>query len=151
MPTVYDVPADLLIKKLADHLRRVPQVTPPSWSYYTKTGSHAERPPQDKDWWFTRSASLLRKIYLHGPIGLNDLQSVYGGRTSVGYSLAHHRDASGSVVRKALQQLEAAGFVSKQQGKGRVLTSKGTSLLDRFSNELFEELQKTKPYLSRYA
>lgn len=151
MPTVYDVPAEALIKKLVEHLRRVPQITPPSWSYYVKTGPHAERPPQDKDWWFTRSASLLRKIYLHGPIGMHDLESKYGGRTRVGYSLSHHRDASGSPIRKALQQLEAAGLVSKQQGKGRVLTAKGTSLLDRLSTELFEELEKTKPYLSRYA
>ncbi len=82
---------------------------------------------------------------------MNDLESKYGGRTRVGYSLSHHRDASGSPIRKALQQLEAAGFVSKQQGKGRVLTAKGTSLLDRLSTELFEELEKAKPYLSRYA
>lgn len=150
MPTVYDVPADALIKKAAEHLRRVPQVQPPPWSTYAATGSHAERLPQDRDWWFTRSASVLRKVYLHGPIGLTDLESMYGGRTRVGYRLAHHRDAGGSGIRKALQQLESAGYVAKQTGKGRVVTSKGASFLDRLSSEIFKEMVKANPPLARY-
>lgn len=150
MPTVHDVPADSLIKKTAEHLRRVPQIQPPAWATYAKTGSHAERLPQDKDWWFTRSASLLRRVYLHGPIGLSDLESMYGGRMRVGFGLAHHRDAGGSSVRKALQQLEAAGYVAKQPSRGRVVTSKGASLLDRLSSEIFKELVKASPPLARY-
>jgi small subunit ribosomal protein S19e len=151
MHTPYDVPADLLIKRLAEHLKKVPQIVPPLWSQYAKTGSHAERPPYDKDWWYIRCASLLRKIYIHGPIGLNDLRSEYGGRKKVGYALYHHRDAGGSAIRKPLQQLEQAGLVAKVRGKGRVLTGKGRSLLDRLSTEIFNELVKEKKELERYA
>ncbi|MEM3383252.1 MAG: 30S ribosomal protein S19e [Nitrososphaerales archaeon] len=152
MVNVHDVPQDLLIKRLAEELKRkYPQVSPPAWAIYVKTGSHAERPPQDKDWWYTRCASLLRKIYLHGPIGVSDLRIMYGGRKRVGYSLAHHRDSGGSAVRKALQQLEASGLITKLDRKGRILTSQGRALLDRLSTEIFEDLVKTNPSLARYS
>jgi len=152
MVTVHDVPQDLLINRVAEDLkRRYPQVSSPAWAIYVKTGSHAERQPQDRDWWYKRCASLLRKIYLHGPIGISDLRIMYGGRKSVGYSLAHHRDAGGSAIRKALHQLEASGLVLKLDKKGRILTSQGRALLDRFSTEILEELVKTNPSLARYS
>jgi len=150
MPTAYDVPQDILIRRLAEHLRTVAQISPPTWSPFVKTSSHAERPPQDRDWWHKRCASLLRKVYLHGPIGLSELEAAYGGRTSVGYSKAHHRDAGGVSIRKPLQQLEAAGFVTKKANNGRVLTSKGTSLVDKVSSEIFKGLAKEQPELARY-
>jgi small subunit ribosomal protein S19e len=150
MTTVYDVPQQQLIAKVADHLRRVSQVSPPNWSAYSKTGSHTQRQPTERDWWYTRCASLLRKIYVHGPIGLTQLESDYGGRKEIGYFVGHHRDAGGSAVRKAIQQLESAGFVAKQGKKGRILTGKAVSLLDRQSNEILKELASTRPELAKY-
>jgi len=151
MPTVYDVPQDRLIKRLSEHLRRVPQISPPPWAPFVKTGSHAERPPQDRDWWYTRCASLLRKLYIHGPLGLGDLESMYGGGKRVGYGGSRKRDAGGSIIRGALKQLEAAGLVAKQEGKGRVITPRGRSLLDRLSSEIFKELTASNPSLARYS
>ena len=151
MPTVYDVPANTLIKKITDNIKRISQVKPPLWAAFVKTGSHAERAPQDHDWWYTRTAALLRKIYVHGPIGLGDLESMYGGSKAVGYSFSHHRNGGGSNIRNIIHQLEAAGLVTKQDAKGRVLTSKGRSLLDRTSNEIFKEMIKDKPDLTRYS
>ena len=116
-----------------------------------KTGSHAERVPQNRDWWYVRCASLLRKVYIHGPVGLSDLKSAYGGRKKVGYSLAHHRDAAGSVIRKALQQLEGAGYVTKINGRGRVLTKEGMKRLDSLGKQIHKELIKISPGLKRYA
>jgi small subunit ribosomal protein S19e len=150
MVTAHDVPADRLIKRLAEHLKRVPQITPPRWAYYVKTGAHAERPPQDRDWWYVRAASLLRKLYFHGPLGVSDLRSMYGGRQRRGYKPAHHRDAGGAIIRKALQQLEEAGLVTKVEGEGRVLTPKGVSLVDRMSAEIFKELCEAQPALKKY-
>lgn len=150
MTTAFEVPQDLLISELADHLKRVSQVEQPLWTAFVKTGSHVERQPYEKDWWFTRCASLLRKIYVHGPIGLTQLESDYGGRKEVGYYPGHHRDAGGSAIRKAIQQLEAAGFVAKQGKQGRVLTGKGVSLVDKQATEILKELAKTRPELARY-
>lgn len=151
MPTAYDVPPELLLRRVADHLHRLPQVSPPSWTSYVKTGSHVTRPPQDQDWWYPRCASLLRKVYVHGPMGLADLESMYGGRKRVGYNPGHHRDGGGAAVRKALQQLEVAGLIAKHGTDGRVVTTRGRSLLDRFATEIFKELAKTEPALARYA
>jgi small subunit ribosomal protein S19e len=148
--TAFDVPQDVLISKLADHLRHVSQVTPPQWVTYVKTGSHAMRAPIEKDWWYMRCASLLRKIYIHGPIGMKQLEADYGGRKEVGYAVGHHRDAGGSAIRKGLQQLESAGFVAKQGRRGRILTSKGVSLIDRLSTEILKNMAKEQPILARY-
>jgi len=92
MAKAYDVPADLLINKLSEILKSE-DITPPNWIPFVKTGSHAQKPPQQSDWYYTRCASLLRKIYLHGPIGIQDLRTMYGGTKAVGYGGAHHRDA----------------------------------------------------------
>jgi len=151
MVKAYDIPADLFIEKLVEQLKKDSKIEPPSWTQYVKTGSHAERLPQDKDWWYVRCASLLRRVYIHGPIGLSDLKSMYGGRKKLGYSLAHHRDAGGSIIRKALQQLESAGYIAKVDGKGRVLTQEGMKKLDSLGKQIHKELVKISPELKRYA
>jgi small subunit ribosomal protein S19e len=151
MAKVYDVPADELIAKLAEQLRNDKKIVAPAWSPFVKTGSHAQRIPQNKDWWYVRCASLLRKTYLHGPLGVADLAVAYGGRKKVGYNLAHHRDAGGAIIRKALQQLEASGYVVKVNGKGRIISSEGMKKLDRLATELHKELIKAAPQLQRYA
>ena len=105
MAKIFDVPADNLISKLSEQLKKDKKINPPTWSSFVKTGTHAEKMPQNKDWWYTRCASLVRKVYLHGPIGISDLKSYYGGRKRIGYNLDHHKDAGGAIIRKALQQL----------------------------------------------
>lgn len=151
MVKAYDIPADLFIERLAEHLKKDSKIEPPSWAGFVKTGSHAERVPQNRDWWYVRCASLLRKVYIHGPVGLSDLKSVYGGRKKVGYAPAHHRDAGGAIIRKALQQLESSGYVTKAIGKGRVLTQDGMKKLDNLGKQIHKELIKISPELKRYA
>ncbi|MGD0330488.1 MAG: 30S ribosomal protein S19e [Nitrososphaeria archaeon] len=151
MTTAYEVPADLLIDKLVEHIKNnVAQVTPPEWAFYVKTGSHAERPPQDKNWWYKRAASLIRKIYLYGPIGIGDLRGMYGGAKTTGYAFKHHRDSGGAAVRKVVQQLESAGLVTKLEKRGRILTGKGRSVVDRTSKEILVEIAKNQPELKKY-
>ncbi|MEM4311314.1 MAG: 30S ribosomal protein S19e [Nitrososphaerales archaeon] len=149
MSSAYDVPADMLIKRLADYLKRVPYIVPPPWAEFVKTGSHTERPPQEKDWWAIRCASLLRKLYTHGPLGVDDLRSIYGGRKRRGYFPGHHRDAGGAIIRRALQQLEQAGFVKKTK-EGRILTDKGKNKVEEISSKIFDELGKENPALLKY-
>ena len=151
MAKVYDVPADELIAKLAEQLKSDNKISAPAWSPFVKTGPHAMRIPQNKDWWYTRCASLLRKVYLHGPLGVADLKVAYGGRKKVGYNLAHHKDSGGAIVRKALQQLEASGYIVKVQGKGRLISSEGMKKMDRLATEIHKELIKAAPQLQRYA
>jgi len=151
LPTPYDVPPSVLIERLAKHLKEeVDEINPPSWIPFAKTGIHTQRPPRNPDWWFTRCSSLLRKIYLKGPIGIERLRSEYGGRIDRGAKPEHARKGSGAIVRKALQQLQTAGLVKPLRNEGRVVTSEGRRLLDRLSTEIKNELEKTQPELKKY-
>lgn len=150
MAKIFDVPADNLISKLSEQLKKDKKINPPGWSSFVKTGTHAEKMPQNKDWWYTRCASLVRKVYLHGPIGISDLKSYYGGRKRIGYNLDHHKDAGGAIIRKALQQLESAGYIDKKS-KGRMISNEGMKRVDRLATEIFKEVCKENKNLDRYA
>jgi len=151
LPTPYDVPSSNLIKRLARYLKEnVDEIIPPTWSSLVKTGSHAARSPQDPDWWFIRCASLLRKVYVQGPIGISRLRSEYGGRTNRGPRPEHSRKGAGAIIRMNLQQLEAAGLVETLRSKGRVVTGEGKRLLDRLATEIKRELEKKHPELQKY-
>ena len=150
MVSVYDVPSSKLIGALAGQMKSLPGMQAPEWAQWVKTGSHAERPPENPDWWLTRAASIMRKLYLHGPVGLSDLARAYGGTKALHYNPKHHRDAGGSSIRKIMHQLETAELVSKTP-RGRVLSPKGRALLDKASKEIFATMSEGDKSLARYA
>ncbi|MBI3841121.1 MAG: 30S ribosomal protein S19e [Thaumarchaeota archaeon] len=149
MVNAHDVPSGKLIGALAEQMKALPVMKEPEWAQWVKTGSHAERPPTNSDWWFTRAASLMRKLYLHGPVGLTDLESAYGGTKALHYYPKHHRDAGGSSIRRLLKQLEQAELVAKTP-KGRVLSPKGVAMLDKTSRQLFTTMVEGNKPLARY-
>ena len=151
MITPYDVPASKLIEKLAKYLKdNVDEVTPPPWASIVKTGAHVQRQLQNPDWWHIRCASLLRKIYIHGPVGVEKLRAKYGGRKDPGVTPEHVAKAGGAIIRKALQQLEAAGLIETSKPHGRRVTREGRKLLQEITEELGEELVKELPELEKY-
>ena len=150
MAKAYDVPADLLINRLSETLKGE-EVTTPNWIPFVKTGARAVRPPHQSDWYYTRCASLLRKIYLHGPIGVQDLRTMYGGTKAVGYGGAHHRDAGGAIIRTAIHNLEKLGYLDKVEGKGRTISHEGMKKIDRISTEILNELVVKNPELKKYS
>ena len=151
MPTPKDVTPDLLIKKLADYMKNnIPETTPPQWAPYVKTGVQVERMPQDPDWWYVRSASVLRKIYLEGPIGVSRLTKEYGGRVKKKHHSEHFKSGSGAIVRNILKQLEKAKLVQTVNKQGRIVTDDGKGLLNRISKDAKSELEKTIPELQKY-
>jgi len=151
MTTADDVPADLLIEKLSTYIvENVKEVTPPGWTSYVKTGSHTERVPQRPDWWYIRSASLLRKLYFNSPVGVQRLRKEYGGRKRKGVFPAHFRKAGGSIIRDVLQQLEKAGLVDKVEKKGRSISRKGRGLLDAVSTQIKKDLDRDNPAMKAY-
>lgn len=149
MATVYDVPANILIERVAEKLKEMEQFKPPEWAKFVKTGAHKERSPEQPDWWYYRVASVFRKVYTDGPVGIERLRTAYGGRKNRGVKPEEFRKGSGSIVRKALQQLESAGFVAKTD-EGRVVTPQGRSFLDKISAEIKKELEKEIPALAKY-
>jgi small subunit ribosomal protein S19e len=152
MTTAYDVPADVLIGKLSAYMKEnIKEITPPEWIMHVKTGSHVERVPQVPDFWYVRTASILRKLYMSGsPVGVQRLRKEYGGRKRKGDAPAHHAPAGGSIIRLSLQQLEKAGLVDKVEKSGRVASKKGKSLLDAMSTQIKKDLAREKPELKAY-
>ena len=135
MVSVLEVPADKLIEKLKEELKKFENIKPPLWAKIVKSGRNKERPPEQDDFWFVRAASILRRLYIDGPVGVSRLRTYYGGRKERGVKPAKTYKASGSIIRKVLQQLEIEGLVSKEK-KGRILTPKGRSLIDKIVGEL---------------
>ena len=131
MTTVYDVNANALIDSLSESLKKNKNLQPPGWTRYVKTGAHKERPPQENDWWFKRLAAILRSVYVRYPIGVQRLRTKFGGRRKRGYKPKKHFKAGGKIIRTAIQILESEGLLTKVEKKGRVLTKKGVSMLDK--------------------
>ena len=139
MTTVYDVDAQELILKAAEELKKIPEIKAPAWAPFVKTGMHKERPPVNGEWWYIRTASVLRAIYRMGPIGVSKLRTKYGGKKNRGVKKEHFFKGSGNILRKSLQQLEKAGFVKfadKGVHKGRIITPKGKSFLDKIASQI---------------
>jgi small subunit ribosomal protein S19e len=151
MVTLYDVPAEEFIEELADRLDD--RLEAPEWVEFTKTGHDRELPPQQDDFWAVRAASLLRKVAIRGPVGVERLATEYGGTKggSNRYAVApaHHVSGSKNIIRTILSQLEEEDLLQIAQGEGRRTTADGDALLDEVALAVFESLDR--PELERYA
>ncbi len=150
MTTVYDVPPQQLIDLTAAKLREYEEIVPPEWAAQVKTGTHVETQPVQKDWWHVRTAAVLRKVYINGPIGTERLSAQFGGSRDRRAKPYKAVKGSRSIVRHALRQLEAAGLVQADKNRGRVVTPKGQSLLDNMAREVMKGLASEDPDLSKF-
>jgi small subunit ribosomal protein S19e len=145
-----DVPTSALLAKLAAELKSRGAVAPPPWAEFAKTGVHKQRAPVETDWWYMRSASVLRKIYLKGYIGIERLSAEYGGKRDRGSAPYHARTGSRSVLREIVQQLEKSGLVQPYKTLGRRVSASGQKLLDTVSRDLLRALAAERPALAKY-
>jgi small subunit ribosomal protein S19e len=150
MTTVFDVPAKELIDEVAKKLAQDDTFEIPEANLYSKTSVARENPPKNNDWWHIRCASVLRKIYIHNGIGIQLLRAEYGGRRDRGSKPNKAKLGSGTITRRAVQQLEQAGYVSKIKGKGRVMTAKGRSFMDNIAKDVLEHVKQRYPDLQNY-
>jgi len=151
MPTAYDVPPGLLVERLKDRLQKEGKVEPPEWARFSRTGVHTEKAPTQSDWWYRRVAAVLRKVYVHGPVGSARLAAEFGGRRDDGSAPYHPRRGSRSIAREAMQQLESLGYLSKSEKRGRVISAQGRKLLDGLATQILKDLAKDNPELAKYA
>lgn len=134
MASVKEVEAQKLIKKVAEKLKGMEQLKQPGWAAFVKTGVSRERVPQQEDWWYIRGASILRRIYVQNQ-GVSKLRKAYSGRKNYGHAPEHGARGSGKIIRTLLQQLETAGLLKTEKGKGRLITSEGQKFLDGVAKE----------------
>lgn len=151
MTSLYDVPAEELIEAVAEQL--ADDMQEPDWARFAKTGVGRELPPEQEDFWQVRAASLLRKVAIDGPVGVDRLETAYGGtkQGSTRYRVRPPQQSSGSgnIIRTILQQLEEADYIQTREGEGRDIAPDGQALLNKVAGELIQELDR--PELERYA
>ncbi|PIN94342.1 30S ribosomal protein S19e [Candidatus Pacearchaeota archaeon CG10_big_fil_rev_8_21_14_0_10_30_48] len=132
--SIYNLGHRELNNKLADALKKIPEITAPEWSFFVKSSVARERPPFEEDFWHKRAASILRQLYIQRDIGVNKLKARYGGRKNRGQRPSKYKKGSGKIIRLILQQAEKAGLVEKVEKRGRKLTEKGKSLIEGVAN-----------------
>ncbi|NYZ77716.1 30S ribosomal protein S19e [Candidatus Micrarchaeota archaeon] len=134
MVTAYDVETNRLIAKVAERLKDA-KIAKPAFVGLVKSGAHCSRPPEQDDFWYARCASILWQAYARTKVGTGRLRRHYGGRKRRGVRPERQMRAGGSTIRKAMQELEKAGFMAKEK-VGRSLTAKGRKLLDNAAKEV---------------
>tara|TARA_Y100000031_G_C8097375_1_gene327083 strand:+ start:250 stop:693 length:444 start_codon:yes stop_codon:yes gene_type:complete len=147
MTHILTVNPGTLNKQVAEELKKQKLVEPLEWSKFVKTGRSKERLPDSPDWWYDRSAAILRSIAKLGPVGTEKLKTKYGSKKNRGHKPEKFYKASGSIIRKILQQLEKSELikqVEKGVHKGRVLTPKGESFLDKMAVQIAKQERKDK-------
>ncbi len=136
--TVYDFDQQEYNLKLAEALKKIPEFKMPEWVEFVKSGSGKQRPIEDLDFWYKRSASVLKQIYKKGVIGVSRLRTKYGNKKNRGAKPAIFVRASGKILRTILQQADKAGLTElvkdtkglKKRKPGRVLTKKGKEFME---------------------
>lgn len=134
MADIFEVDTAELIARTAASLKQS-GVERPKYIEYVKSGAGRERQPTSPDFYYTRCASILRQVYMNGPIGVSKLRERYGNRKKHLVAKHHHVRAGGSIIKDAFDALEKKGYVKKAK-KGRVITSAGRSFLDKIANEI---------------
>ncbi|CAI9766777.1 unnamed protein product [Fraxinus pennsylvanica] len=134
--TVKDVSPHEFVKAYAGHLKRSGKMELPEWTDIVKTGVLKELAPYDPDWYFIRSASVARKIYLRGGLGVGAFQRIYGGSKRNGSRPPHFGKSSGSVARHILQQLQNMNIIDMDPRGGRRITSSGRRDLDQVAGRI---------------
>jgi small subunit ribosomal protein S19e len=150
MTTAYDVPADKLIAKLVELLKNNENITPPPWGGYVKTGISREKSPVQPDWWYIRTAAVLRKVYINSPVGVKHISQMFGGAVDKGVKPYKAWSGSKAIIRHTMKQLEAAGLIKTIEGKGRIIQPAGQKLVDNAAHEVRKEIIDEYPELAKY-
>ena len=147
MVTAFTIPADVLIKRLSVELKNNKIINPPQWSTWVKTGNFKEDKPLDEDWFYIRSAAVLRKIYIGGPVGIQGLRKRFGRKKNRGSKPNKASLSSGAILRHIIQQLEKGGLVEQVEKEGRKVSLQGIKFVDGLCKELKENYPELKAYI----
>ena len=136
MANIHEVDSERLINLAAKKLEDS-GIKKPEYVKYVKSGYGRERIPSQKNFWYIRCASILRQIYMNGPLGVSKLRSKYSNKRNHLVRRHHTARAGGSIIKDAFDTLEKQGYLKKTR-KGREITPKGRSFLDSTANEIMK-------------
>ncbi|KAK7836511.1 40s ribosomal protein s19-1, partial [Quercus suber] len=103
----------------------------PEWTDLVKTATFKELAPYDPDWYYIRAASMARKIYLRGGLGVGAFRRIYGGSKRNG-----SRPPISVKAVDLLLQLETMKIVEVDSKGGRKITSSGRRDLDQVAGRI---------------
>lgn len=135
--TVKDVDQDKVVTGVAQFLKKSGKLRVPDNMDIVKTSKSKELSPSNNDWFYIRCASILRRMYHKGPIGVGGVKKLYGDRKRNGVCPSHFCRADGAVSRRAVQALENIKLIEKHPEGGRKLTAQGQRDLDRIASQIF--------------
>ncbi|GAB2234411.1 hypothetical protein Drorol1_Dr00003663 [Drosera rotundifolia] len=134
--TVKDVSPHEFVKAYAAHLKQSGKIELPEWTDIVKIGVHKELAPYDPDWYYIRAASMARKIYLRGGLGVGAFRRIYGGSKRNGSRPPHFCKSSGSIAHHILQQLYTINIIDFDTKGGRRITSSGQRDIDQVAGRV---------------
>eukprot|EP01062_Namystynia_karyoxenos_P081868 TRINITY_DN9095_c0_g2_i4.p3 TRINITY_DN9095_c0_g2~~TRINITY_DN9095_c0_g2_i4.p3 ORF type:complete len:158 (+),score=72.15 TRINITY_DN9095_c0_g2_i4:83-556(+) len=134
--TLKDADAAKWVKAYSAHLKKQGKMQVPRWVDLAKTGIHCELAPYDPDWFYVRTASVARQVYLRPGGGIGGMRRHYGGSYGKQVIRPHFQKAAGQPIRKALKALEELGIVEKRPDGGRQITKKGAQDMDRIAGSV---------------
>lgn len=127
--TVRDVPAAKFVKGLAAQLKREGKLMVPNIAEFAKTSHGRERAPQNDDWYYTRCAAVLRRVYLR-PAGLGGLSKPFGNKKNKGCLPEATIRAATGPLHWACKSLEQLKLLAKGKKSGRIVTREGQRRAD---------------------
>ena len=162
MTTVYDIPADLFNPALAQAMADQKAVSMPDWGQYVKTAVDRERPPTQDDWWYLRTAAILRKVARNGPVGVTislkpsaEERQRFHAEHARRCLTPHHSHRFAAARRCGLVEKVPTKEVEGVDGKvqlyaGRRITAAGQKLVDNVAHSVREEAEAQYPGLAKY-
>ena len=147
-PAIYsvkDVSAAQFIAAYAAYLQKSGKIQLPKNVELLKTGLTKELAPVDLDWYYTRMATVARRVYLCPGVGVGALSKYFGGVDNKTCMRQHHRRGARGVLRHILIQMESNGLVETNHMEtaegskvtsGRTLTAKGRREMDRVARSV---------------
>lgn len=67
--SIKDVDQHEAVKQIAHFLKKSGKVKVPEWSDIVKLGANRQLAPIDPDWYYIRTASIARRLYIRSPTG----------------------------------------------------------------------------------
>lgn len=67
--SVKDVDQHEIVSQIAGFLKKSGKVKVPEWADLVKLGKHKELAPIDADWYYVRTASIARRLYVRSSVG----------------------------------------------------------------------------------
>ena len=135
--SVYDLDQQEYNLKLAEALKNVSEIKSTEWSEFVKSAPGKERPIEEPDFWYKRTASIMKQLHKMKIVGVSRLRTKYGSKKNRGYKPEKFVKAGGKIIRTILQQLDEAGFTEMTKTikgirgrSGRQLTQKGKAFME---------------------